>query len=260
VRSNAAGLLPITDAREVAAFLQRVPLAVDRGHFVEFVLGFPHKYLSSTPATDVLKHYMLMESLRDKAVISWVSGDRPLTKLCLVARDRRALFSRIAGTLSGFGMDIVGAEAFANANSLVLDTFTFVDPQRRFADDNERRQFQVQLEEVVEGKGDVDAPLRERLALVTRALAAAPLRVSFDGDLHPQATGVTVRGPNHFGLLYLLSRCFAEGGYNIELAYVETPGEQVQDQFFLTRAGEKLTPEMQEDLRGRVARLDEARP
>jgi UTP:GlnB (protein PII) uridylyltransferase len=253
-------LLPISDAREVTTFLQRVPLAVDRGHFVEFVLGFPQKYLTSTPAAEVLKHYMLMESLRDKDVISSLSGERTLSKLCLVARDRRALFSRIAGALSSFDMDIMGAEAFANANSLVLDTFSFADPRRRFADDNERRRFQVLLEQVVVGKADVDGPLRERLAPVNRDLAATPLHVSFEAEAHPQFTAVAVSGPNHFGLLYLLSRCFAEGGYNIEIAYVETPDDQVRDQFFLTRAGEKLTPAMHDDVRRRIAALGDATP
>ncbi len=66
-------LRPIVEPREVGAFLQRVPLAVDRGHFIDFVLGFPHKYLAGTPAAEVLKHYVLMEALRDKAVISSLS-------------------------------------------------------------------------------------------------------------------------------------------------------------------------------------------
>ena len=248
-------LLPIVEPREVGAFLQRVPLAVDRGHFVDFVLGFPHKYLAATPAGEVLKHYMLMESLRGKAVISSLSREGSLSKLCLVARDRRALFSRLAGALSSFGMDIVGAEAFANANSLVLDTFTFVDPQKRFADDSQRRHFQVFLEHVVEGKEDVGAVLRDRLDAVRRALREQPLGVTFDDEAHPDATAAVISGPNHFGLLYLLSRCFSEGGYDIEIAVVETPDQNVRDQFYLTRDGARLTRDMQADLADRVAGL-----
>jgi UTP:GlnB (protein PII) uridylyltransferase len=253
-------LLPIKDAHEVTAFLQRVPLAVDLGHFVDFVLGFPHKYLAATPAAEVLKHYMLMEALRDKAVISSLSREGTLSKLCLVARERTALFSRLAGTLSSYGVDIVGAEAFANANSMVLDTFTFEDPQRRLVDDAQRRQFQVSLELAVEGKEDVAPRLRERLMPVHRALAQEPLSVAFDDDLHPEATAVTVSGRNHFALLYLLSRTFAEGGYNIEIAYVETPDDRVRDQFFLTRGGARLEAEHRDDLRARIAALGHSEP
>jgi UTP:GlnB (protein PII) uridylyltransferase len=248
-------LLPITEAKEAAAFLQRVPLTVDRPRFVDFVLGFPHKYLASTPAGEVLKHYMLMQCLRDKPVISSLSQDGVLSKLCLVARDRRALFSRIAGTLSSFGLDIVGAEAFANESSLVLDTFAFVDGQDQFADDTRRRQFQVVLEEVVEGKTDLAPLLAERLLPVRRALVADPLAVSFDSGAHPDATAVGVAGRDHFGLLYLLSRSLSEGGYDIEMAYIETPEERVRDVFYLTKDGAKLTPALEADVRARIAGL-----
>jgi UTP:GlnB (protein PII) uridylyltransferase len=246
-------LLPITDAREVTAFLQRVPLAVDRGHFADFVLGFPQKHLSTTTAAEALKHYMLMESLRDKPVISSLSRDGVLSKLCLVARDRSALFSRIAGTLSSVGMDIVGAEAFANANAFVLDTFTFVDGSNRFADDAQRRQFQVLLEEVVEGKAEISESLASRLAETRALLAAEPLGVTFDAESYPEATALTITGADHFGLLYLVTRALSEGGYNIEMAYIETPGGRVRDIFYLTRGGEKLTGEMQGDLAVRIA-------
>jgi UTP:GlnB (protein PII) uridylyltransferase len=250
-------LLPITDAHEVSAFLQRVPLAVDRGHFAEFVLGFPQKYLSSTTAAEALKHYMLMESLRGKAVISSLSREGVLSKLCLVARDRSALFSRIAGALSSVGMDIVGAEAFANASAFVLDTFTFVDGRNRFADDAERRGFQVLLEEVVEGKADLTASLEPRLAETRALLAEEPLGVTFDAESYPEATALTVTGADHFGLLYLLTRALSEGGYNIEMAYIETPAGRVRDIFYLTCNGEKLSGAMQADVRERIARLDQ---
>jgi UTP:GlnB (protein PII) uridylyltransferase len=250
-----SALLPITEPKEVTAFLQRVPLAVDRGRFADFVLGFPHRYLAATSAGEVLKHYMLMECLREKPVISSLSREDALVKLSLVASDRSALFSRIAGALSSFDMDIVEAEAFANANAFVLDTFRFADATRRFNDDSERRRFQVVLEEVVEGKVDVAPALEARLVSARAALRAEPLEAAFDDTAHPDATAVVVSGANHFGLLHLVSRSFADGGYNIEMAYVETPDGRVRDQFFLTKDGGKLTPPMQQDVRARLAHL-----
>jgi hypothetical protein len=53
---------PITDAAEVAAFLSRLPLAIDRERFTRFVLGFPHGYLEATSPAEVLKHFALVES------------------------------------------------------------------------------------------------------------------------------------------------------------------------------------------------------
>jgi hypothetical protein len=125
------GYLPITEEAEVKAFLRTVPLVLDGERFTRFVLGFPHKYLSTTSPVDVVKHYSLMESLGSRAVISSLAREARLWKMCVVARDRSSLFSRIAGTLTCYGVNIVAAEAFANAHALVLDTFSFADTEGR---------------------------------------------------------------------------------------------------------------------------------
>jgi [protein-PII] uridylyltransferase len=51
--------------------------------------------------------------------------------LTRVAGDRPGLFASAAGTLAGFGMNILRAEAFSNRRGLVLDTFRFADPTAR---------------------------------------------------------------------------------------------------------------------------------
>lgn len=246
--------LPITESNEVAAFLQKIPLAMDRGRFADFVLGFPHRYLSSTAPVEVVKHFALMESLRDKPVISSLSRDGELWKLCLVAQDRRALFSYIAGTLTCFGMNIVSAEAFANANSFVLDTFTFADLEQCFARDGETRQFQVVLEEAIEGKADIVSLLRPRLEAL-KASAEDRLEVTFDDDSHPHATLLTLSGPDHVGLLYLVSRQLAREGLNIEMAYVETSAGSVKDRFYVSADGGKLDAPRKSALARNLGRL-----
>ena len=117
--------LPITEPEEIVALLDELPLAVDRDSFVGFVRGFPRGYLVNTPRLEIVKHYLLRQNLGDKQVISSLSPQNGFWRLLLLTRDRRKLFSRITGTLSCFGMDISLAEAFSNANSMVLDTFMF---------------------------------------------------------------------------------------------------------------------------------------
>jgi len=63
----------------------------------------------------------------------------------LAYSEREFLFSRIAGALSCSGMNIVAAEAFANASEVVLDTFRFSDDERRFDDDAQRSPVSYQL-------------------------------------------------------------------------------------------------------------------
>jgi [protein-PII] uridylyltransferase len=250
-----SGDLPIEDPAEVQAFLRGLPLALDRA-FVTFVLGFPRKYLAGTPRTEIVKHYGLMAGLGTRPVISSLSPDGLLWKLSLIARDRKALFSRIAGALSSAGMNIVSAEAFANAGELVLDTFRFSDGERRFDRDEERRSFQGFLEDAVVGKVALEPLLRPRL----EGLPPAPgekLDVRMDNESHPSATRVLLDCRDRFGLLYLVSRTISEAGYDIQMASVQTPGQRVHDEFYVARGPLPLDQAAQAELSGRLADLSE---
>jgi UTP:GlnB (protein PII) uridylyltransferase len=226
-------------AAEVEAFLKSIPFSVDRPGFLRFALGFPQRYLETTPPPEIVRHYALVESLGGRAVISSIAREEEVWKLSIVARDRGALFSRIAGALSCFGMNIVAAEAFANANSLILDTFRFADWSGLFGDGGERRRFQVFLEDVVEGKADVEAELAKHPEAAS--LRTGPLTLEWDDTVHATATRLSVGGRDRFGLLYRLSRAISVAGVNIEMAYIDTPGEQVRDEFFLAKDGERLS-------------------
>jgi [protein-PII] uridylyltransferase len=247
--------LPVTEP-EVRALLGRLPLAVSAAEFSRFVTGFPRKYVSSTSPVEIVKHYALVESLGARSVVSSISRDGRTWRMCVVARERRALFSRIAGALTCFGMNIVAAEAFANRSALVLDTFAFTDPEAHFEDDTQRRRFQVFLEDVVEGKADVEAALRRHPGALRAG--GGPLAVQWDDDAHPSATRMVVGGRDSFGLLYRVSRCLAEAGCSIELASIDTVAGEVRDEFYLTREGRKLAPEEQASLGAAIAALGTA--
>jgi len=245
--------LPVTEPAEVRALLRRLPLAVSPESFSRFVLGFPRKYLTSTSPVEIVKHFALVESLGTRSVISSISRDGRTWRMCLVARERSALFSRIAGALTCLGMNIVAAEAFANLSSLVLDTFSFTDPDSHFDDDGQRRRFQVFLEDVIEGKADVEAALRRHPGALTTE--GGPLSVSWRDDAHPSATLMVLGGRDRFGLLYRVSRALSEAGCSIEMAYIDTVAGEVRDEFYLTREGRKLGGEEQRALGAAVEAL-----
>ncbi len=242
------GEFPVTDENEVEAFLRRLPLQMDAERFVGFARGFPGRYLAKTPPLEVVRHYGLMEGLGRRAVITSLAREGSLWQLCLVARDRGFLFARIAGSLSAFGMNIVAAEAFANANALVLDTFRFADPGGRFEDDAERRAFQHLLEEATSGRASLKEP-------PDRGLSSPSLRTAFDDEAHPQFTRLVVEGPDRFGLLFRLARTLSESGCSIEIAYIATPESGVHDEFFLSEQGERLRAETRQALLAKLRRL-----
>jgi [protein-PII] uridylyltransferase len=244
---------PIVTPQEVEAFLRGLPFSMDQAGFLRFAVGFPRRYLETTPPVEVVRHYALMQSLGARNVVSSVSREEGLWKLSLVARDRRALFSRIAGSLSCFELDIVSAEAFANANSLVLDAFHFADGNGRFRDPAESRRFQAFLEDVIEGRTDLEAELRNRPGAL--ASQGEGLSMAWDDEAHPVASRLTLVGRDRRGLLYGVSRAMSEAGLNIEVAYVDTSGERVKDEFFLTREGRRPTESERAALASSIERL-----
>jgi [protein-PII] uridylyltransferase len=237
--------LPITDEGEVLSFLDRVPLAVDRERFTRFALGFPHRYLSSTSPVEVLKHFALVDSMGQRGLISALSHLGDNLKLVIVARDRRALFSQIAGSLALFGANILSAEAIANTLGLVLDVFVVDDREGKLRENEDRRRLQSFLERVVDGGVDLASEL-QLAATVPHAPAA--LQLSWDEEASPTSSVLRVGGRDSLGLLYQITRHLAEAGCNIEIARIATPDGKVDDEFHLTLDGAKLP----EDLRQRV--------
>jgi len=245
--------LPITDEREVHSFLDQIPLRVDRERFTRFVLGFPHRYLQLTAPVETVAHFALVATLAGRAVSSRLARDGDGWKLVVVAGDRSRLFSRIAGSLSFFGADIVAAEAFSNSHALVLDTFSVRDAQRRFEQPEEGKRFQAFLEKVLAGEIDLEGELAKKGGPVR-----ARLELVWDERSHPSATGLTVSGPDAFGLLHAITRRISDAGCSIEIAHVETRAGRIRDTFYLTSEGRKLTVDERAALEQALAELDGA--
>lgn len=247
----------IEDEDEALQLLVELPIAVDRSRFLGFLMGFPRRYLIKTPRVDIVRHFLLMDSLQDHDVLSSLQRQGGAWRLCVVAWDRDYLFSNIVGTLSSQGMDISATEAFANADSKVLDLFEFTDPQRRLPDEARQQSFQGLLKEVLTGRTEVARLFRARTDEI-EIPDDQSIRISFDDESHPTGTLVTVDFPDHFGHLYLISRCISDLGARIDMAWVETGEERVHDSFYLSSQGRKLTASMKEDLQERLLKIGES--
>src|SRR4030095_8566396 len=101
-----------------------------------------------------------------------------------------------------------------------------------------RRRFQAFLEDVVEGKTDLAAALDA--SGETGGAGESALTLSWSDDAHPTASRLPSEGRDRRGLLYGLSHRISEAGYGIEMAYIETPGERVRDEFYLSGPAGKV--------------------
>jgi [protein-PII] uridylyltransferase len=212
-----------------------------------FLKGFPSRYLRTHTPADIRTHLQLYEFSRNTGVAVQLDAAGGVHRATIVARDRPALFASLAGGLSSFGMDILKAEAFSNAQGLILDTFVFDDPKRTLElNPTENHRLRQTLEDIALGLAG--PPLNERAAPPHHKKRTVEPRVHFDPDACDTATLVEIVTQDRPGLLYDLSAAFSAAGCNINVVLIDTEGHKAIDVFYVATNGGKLASNVVDEL------------
>jgi [protein-PII] uridylyltransferase len=220
----------------------------------DFLAGFPVRYLRKHSTAEIEAHFQLEQRSRERGVAVDIRRESGFYALTLVARDRPALLSAIAGAMSGFGMNILKAEGFANRNGTILDTFVFEDPHRTLElNPTEVDRLRLTLERVTLGRLEVKELLRSRPAPAppSKRARVAPT-VSFDARVSEVATLIEVVAEDRPGLLYALTSAIASTGANIDVVLIDTRAHKAIDVFYVTSEGQKLSAPQQAELKERL--------
>jgi [protein-PII] uridylyltransferase len=169
--------------------------------------------------------------------------------LIVIAPDRPGLFSRVAGALALQGLEVLSADAAGEDGMAIESIRVTAKAGVTIAWDRVIDRVHAALE----GRLAIEARLAERVRTYARPNATrsiTPPTVYFDDAASRVATVVEVHAPDFIGLLYRVTRAFAEFDLDVRVAKVQTLGDMVVDAFYVTdsQGGLVIDPKVRAEL------------
>jgi [protein-PII] uridylyltransferase len=202
-------------------------------------------------------------------IIMWRDEpDLGCTTVRIASWDRLGLFSTIAGAFAAAGLSILSARGFTREDEIVLDTFEVVAADSgKPGTKKQREQFEAVLERALTNEDDFIGQIAEQTT--TRGLQdlygenRIESRIRFDNDTSELFTVIDLETEDRVGLLYTVSKAFAELGIDIDLVKITTEKGAAIDSFYVEEhGGGKLTDPrrqiaVESKLRSSILVLDE---
>jgi len=241
--------------------------------------ALPARYFQIHTAAEILDDLALTHRFLSRQVLEEGKAWSPLTawqdepnrgynlvKVC--TWDRAGLFSKIAGSFSATGLNILGAQIFTRADGVALDTFFVNDAATgNLATREQHDKFDRLLDRVLTGE-EVDLPALIRHQIVARPKYQAytgeriPTQIRLDNEASETRTLIEIETEDRLGLLYTISQTLAELALDISAARIVTERGAAIDSFYVREldGGKVVSIERQlliEDrLRSAIHRLD----
>jgi [protein-PII] uridylyltransferase len=195
-------------------------------------------YFTAFSTEEHVAHYALAQRARAQggaAASARIVKDSNVAEIVLAARDRRGLFADLAGAISGYGANVVGARVYTSSAGQALDVFYVQDAMGQpygCQTPHQLERLTTAVEAAARGEALHLEPRRTAELGRAAAFAVAPT-VALDNDASAAATVVEVSGRDRPGLLEALARTLAQADLSILSAHVDCYGERAVDAFYV---------------------------
>ncbi len=263
----------LEEVRELA------PNEIANDEIVAHFSNLPLRYFQIRSGREILDditlaHRFMLQLVKDQShalspIIAFHNEpDRGYSMVKICTWDRAGLFSKIAGSFSASGMNILSAQILTRADGVALDTFLVQDARTVSPTTSEQNEkFSALLEKVLSVE-EVDLP-----ALIARSVTKQSLyqayagermstRIHFDNQVSETRTLIEIETEDRLGLLYAISQTFAKLGVDIAAARILTERGAAIDSFYVREpdGGKIESPArrilIEKTLREAISRLD----
>ncbi len=241
-------------------------LCPERGErvFLDHFLGaMPERYLYANEPGEIVRHSRFARAAQQKQVnVTVMTTDAHYVELGFIAEDRPGLLAMVTATLASVRCKILSAQVYSWVDTFgrtrALDLFWVRSGTSPVTVQNAvpriEREFQRLLSQELTPAELVTGGAR-RSTFSDRPAPAITTEVHVDNRVSHNQTVIEVTTRDQAGLLFWLSHTLQVLGLHINLAKINTEGNQVADVFYVTDDdGAKVTnPERIESIKGRLA-------
>ncbi len=224
---------------------QASPAEVDH-----FLAAMPARYLMATAPNQMAIHLDMTKKARQLPVVLHAEqhASAGFSSVTICAKERRGVFSLIAGALSRNRLNILGAEIYTSQDDLALDILhvetldqkAVTDPQVWHCVEAVLRDALVDVRHVEQVPVQGRHPLKNQKFDVF----VKPPHVVINNSHSDTHTILELQVQDSLGLLYRLTRVLYEQDVDIALAKISTEGNRAIDVFYVTDAdGRKIAAE-----------------
>lgn len=259
-RKRAAELIEErVEIRRDAARAELRGLGFDDLQSEAFFSDMPRRYFISHTPPQIARHAQVVFAYDTESGVATafreMRGD--FTEFILCTPDVHGLHSRVAGTLTALGTNILGSHVYTGRSGLALEVYRISNPEGG-AEEREiwRQSLRENLAAVLAGEKTVEALLTQRRR--RRGIPRLPSRqeptVSVSNSESDFYTIADVVADDRSGLLHSLTEVFARHDLEIYISKASTVLDQVTDTFYLKTADaekiydEELLLQLQKDL------------
>lgn len=204
----------------------------------------PDDYLLSLTAAEVALHLRLIRSLKEKPYILHHeyndAGKFHNVTLCCLSK--LEAFKKLVGTLTSKNLNIRDARIYLKKDGIVIITVQVAETKEDPKNLEVWKNVKENLGKVFAGETDLQTLFRTRIRYVranTASMAIMP-KVKVDNTLKTPFTEIRIEARDHIGMLYKISKVFADMGIQVHHAKISIRGDRGIDVFYVSLNGKKI--------------------